>query len=62
MLKLTVTATGETTDELLLALEEAGRRVREDFTSGFDRNDTGAFEFCVTEADGEAPAADSERC
>lgn len=41
---------GNTLDDCLLALEEATNRVRDGFTSGADRNDSGSFSFEVEEA------------
>lgn len=49
MLRLTVNATGTTTDDLLLAVEEAARRIEGGFTSGLDRNESGSFTFVITE-------------
>lgn len=49
-MELTVKATGDTLEDLALAMEEALRRVRQGFTSGGDQNETGRFHF---ELDGE---------
>ena len=57
MLTLKINATGRTTDDLALAVEEALRRVRDDFTSGFDRNEHSSFDFTV-DGDEEPPADD----
>lgn len=37
--------TGETESDLLIALEEVSRLMQTGFTSGFDRNETGSFNF-----------------
>jgi hypothetical protein len=45
MLSLSITAKGETEQDLLLALEKIMQLIKEGFTSGFDRNESGKFIF-----------------
>lgn len=47
--KATIELTGETTDDLLIALDEVKRNIESGCTSGFNRNDTGRFTFDITE-------------
>jgi len=47
---LRITITGETYGDLVEALEEVHRKVEEEYTSGFDRNETGDYEFDITES------------
>ena len=47
-LRLNVQIQGQETDDLEQALNEVTRLVRDEFTSGFDRNDTGSFQFSIT--------------
>ncbi|MFI3135142.1 MAG: hypothetical protein QX197_00015 [Methylococcaceae bacterium] len=47
-LKLIVEIEGQETDDLQSGLEEILRLVREDFTSGLDRNETGSYRFSIT--------------
>lgn len=51
MLKATIYATGETSEDLLLAISQTHRLISEDFTSGHDHNETGAYSFDVVEGD-----------
>jgi hypothetical protein len=46
-LKLSVQIEGQETDDLQDALKEVLRLVEDDFTSGFDRNETGSYRFSV---------------
>lgn len=50
MKKLKLHCEGETREDLLLAMEEATRLVRDGFGSGFDRNEEGNFHFEIKEA------------
>jgi len=47
MKKLTITATvkGKSTEDLVIALEEIIRLIREGFRSGADRNEDGSYSF-----------------
>jgi len=47
---LRITITGETYGDLVEALEEVHRKVEEEYLSGFDRNETGGYEFDITES------------
>ncbi|WP_027149579.1 hypothetical protein [Methylobacter tundripaludum] len=47
-LKLSADIEGQETDDLQSGLEEILRLVREDFTSGLDRNETGSYRFSIT--------------
>ena len=46
-LKLSVHVEGQETDDLQTALAEVLRLVSNDFTSGYDRNETGSYRFLV---------------
>ena len=46
---LRITITGETYDDLIEALKEVHRKVEEEYISGFDSNESGDYEFDVTE-------------
>ena len=46
-LKLSVQIEGQETKDLQNALKEVLRLVEDDFTSGFDRNETGSYRFTV---------------
>ena len=46
---LRITITGETYDDLVEAIKEVQRKVEEQYISGFDSNETGDYEFDVTE-------------
>ena len=46
-LKLSVQIEGQETDDLQTALEEVLRLVSNDFTAGYDRNETGSYRFTV---------------
>ena len=48
ILILTVEITGQDTDDLTLALGEVRRLVDGGFTSGFDRNESGAYRFSIS--------------
>lgn len=52
MLKLEVTVTGETREDLELALDEILRRVGEGTAAGSDSNGAGEYRFAVTEVAG----------
>lgn len=45
----TITCEGETEEDLNLAFEEAGRLIKEGYTSGHDSNNTGSYSFDLTE-------------
>ena len=47
---LRITITGETYDDLIEALKEVHRKVEEEYISGFDSNETGDYEFDITES------------
>ena len=49
MSNLTVNAKGESTEDLLLALEEVIRLVEEGFTSGHNSNTCSSFNFDINE-------------
>ena len=49
MLELTITIKGKDTADLEVALEEVTRLVGEGYTSGHNANDTGRFDFDITE-------------
>lgn len=49
MKHLTITITGETETDLVIALEEVKSQVEKEFTSGFDRNETGSYTFELEE-------------
>lgn len=44
----TIKVEGETTEELLIALDEVKRLLDEGYYSGFDSNETGSYEFEMT--------------
>lgn len=44
---LTVNVTGETDSDIVDGLEETLNRVRNGYTSGMDRNETGSFSFTM---------------
>ena len=44
---MTIEVTGQDTDDLTLALGEVRRLVDGDFTSGFDRNESGVYRFSI---------------
>ena len=46
-LKLSVQIEGQETDDLQNALNEVLRLVEDDFTAGYDRNETGSYRFTV---------------
>lgn len=50
--KLTIEADGDTLAATIDAAEEAMRLLRDDFTSGHDRNESSSFTFTVTEERG----------
>jgi hypothetical protein len=60
MLNLTINSKGESMEDLLLTLEEVIRLVEEGFTSGFDRNESGSFEFTVMNEHHQRPATAGE--
>jgi len=45
---LRVTITGETFNDLELALEEVKNYIEDEYLSGFGSNETGSYEFDVT--------------
>jgi hypothetical protein len=47
-LKMTLEIEGVETFDLELAMNEALKQVSEGYTSGFDRNDTGRYQFSIT--------------
>lgn len=47
MITLQINCTGKTSHELILALEEAQRRIEAGNSSGFDSNDGGSFDFAI---------------
>ena len=40
--------TGETTEDLLIALDEVRRKIGDEFIAGSDFNDSGSYDFSVT--------------
>jgi hypothetical protein len=61
MKRLTITVEGETTNDLIVALDRITDQIEEDFTSGFDRNDSGRYEFAVADVQHhEGPQAEEE--
>jgi hypothetical protein len=48
LLKMTIEIEGVETFDLELALNEALKLVSEGYTCGFDRNDTGRYQFSIT--------------
>lgn len=48
MLKMDCDIEGKTTDDLLLALDEVRKKVKETFTSGMESNENGNYSFSVT--------------
>ena len=46
--RLRVTITGETFNDLELALEEVKNFIENEYSSGFASNDTGSYEFDIT--------------
>jgi hypothetical protein len=46
---LKVTASGQTLDDIEIALEEALRLIRDGYVSSIGNNDTGAYSFELTE-------------
>lgn len=48
MLKLSIGIQGKTTDDLLTAIDEVRRKVEETYTSGFDNNESGNYNFEVS--------------
>jgi hypothetical protein len=49
MLKCTINITGETTNDIELAIEEAKKNIIAGNTSGFDGNDSGNYSFTISE-------------
>ena len=47
--KLSITITGETFSDLEIALEEVKKYIEDEYLSGFGSNETGDYEFDVTE-------------
>lgn len=47
MLKLKVEINGKSINDLVIALEEVMNKVEDEYTSGFDRNDSGNYSFEV---------------
>lgn len=48
-MKLTVEIHGEEQDDLVLAIEQVTKSVKEGYLSGFDSNDTGEYYFDIKE-------------
>jgi hypothetical protein len=46
---LRITITGESFYDLEVALDEVKKKIEEQYLSGFDNNETGDYEFDVTE-------------
>lgn len=46
--KCTIEVEGETTEDLLIALDEVKKKLDEGFFSGVDNNETGSYEFKLT--------------
>lgn len=46
---LTVNIAGNTTDDLIEALQEVFKLVGDDYTSGFNQNETGRYRFEIDE-------------
>jgi hypothetical protein len=40
--------TGETTEDLLIALDEVRKKISDEFIAGSDFNDSGSYDFSVT--------------
>lgn len=49
MKRLTITIDGEDTDDLDLALNRILHQVNEGYREGFDRSETGRYEYAITE-------------
>jgi hypothetical protein len=49
MIKGTIEVTGKTLDDVLDAIDEARKRIADEFTSGFDRKEDGSFQFELKE-------------
>lgn len=47
MFKATITLQGNTIGDLELAMEEVSRNIREGFTSGHNRNESGRYQFAI---------------
>jgi hypothetical protein len=47
--RLSITITGETFNDLELALEEVKNYIEDEYLSGFGSNEAGSYEFNVTE-------------
>ena len=47
--RLSITITGETFDDFELALEEVKNYIEDEYLSGFGSNETGSYNFDVTE-------------
>lgn len=48
MLKAIITCKGQTLSDLMLAIEEATKRIETGCVTGSDSNDTGNFDFIVS--------------
>jgi hypothetical protein len=46
---LRITITGESFYDLEVALDEVKKKIEEEYLSGFDRNETGDYEFDITD-------------
>jgi len=46
-LNLNVEVQGKTEDDLIIAMEEVIKKVREGYSSGFDSNETGNYDFTI---------------
>jgi len=49
MITGTIEVTGKTLDDVLDAIDEARKRIADELTSGFDRNEDGSFRFELKE-------------
>jgi hypothetical protein len=45
-----ISITGESFYDLEVALDEVKKKIEEEYLSGFDRNETGDYEFDITES------------
>lgn len=49
MLQGKIEVNGETEEDMIIALEEVMKKIKEGYTSGFDSNETSSYEFEVKE-------------
>ena len=52
--KLRITITGESFYDLEVALDEVKKKIEEEYISGFNSNETGDYEFDITDYIGES--------